>query len=187
MEAIDLKHALFVHSASVQSEDGGSNPLIRYLKKNTENIQWHTPTFPRDEGQIYSNWVTVLKDTLKQIPEDEQLIIIGHSFGGSVVMKYLTENEETHQIKKVALIGSPYWGCDEKFDDPQNELTGDAENRIDPSIALYHIQSVDDDRVDFSHQACWHNKFPQLNVIKKTEGKHEFHNGIEELVNIIEK
>lgn len=186
MEAMALKHVLFVHSAGVQQKESGSNPLIHYLKRHTANIEWHTPSFPRDEGQVYSNWMKVLKDTLAHIPDDEELLLIGHSFGGSVVMKYLTENESPNQISKVVLISSPYWGCDAKFDDAQNELTGNAENRISSAIELYHIQSIDDDRVDFSHQACWHNKFPQLRVIKKTDGKHEFHQGIEELVTIIE-
>lgn len=181
-----MKHVLFVHSAGVQSEDSGSNPLINYLKQHTADIEWHTPSFPRDKGQVYNNWVEVLQQALSGIPVEDELVIIGHSFGGSVVMKYLTENKDAHHISKVILIGSPYWGCDEQFDDPQNELTGDAENRIDAAIELYHIQSVDDDRVDFSHQACWHNKFPKLHVIKKAEGKHEFHDGIEELPAIIE-
>lgn len=180
-----MKHIVFVHSAGEQKVNAGSNPLIHYLKTDT-NAEWHTPRFPREEGQVYRNWVKVLQDELAAIPIEDDIIIIGHSFGGSVVMKYLTEHRDPHHISKVIMIGSPYWGCDEKFDDEQNELSAHAEDDIDPGIELYHVQSVDDDRVPFTHQACWHNKFPILNIIKKASGGHEFHEGIEELIPLLD-
>ncbi|GGB01137.1 alpha/beta hydrolase [Macrococcus hajekii] len=182
-----MKHVLFVHSASEQHRDSGSNPLIRYLKSQLPDIEWHTPDFPRDKGQVYSNWVQVLKEELEHIPVEDELMIIGHSFGGTVVMKYLTEQKERHHISKVILIGSPFFGCDEKFSDAENMLSEDAESQLADAILLYHIHSEDDDRVDISHQTCWREHFKKLNTITKQEGQHEFHHGIEELLPIIEE
>lgn len=181
-----MKHVLVVHSASEQNYDSGSNPLIRYLKSQLQGIEWHTPSFPREDGQVYKNWVKVLTETLADIPEEDELIIIGHSFGGTVVMKYLTENQDTHHISKVVLISSPFFGCDDKFSAPENKLKEHAEDALDSKIILYHIQSEDDDRVNISHQDCWRQHFKGLNTITKKEGKHEFHQGIEDLLPILE-
>lgn len=176
-----MKHIVFVHSAGVQSETGGSNPLIRKTKEKTSDYIWHAKEYPRDAGQIYDNWVKVLIESLNEVPTNEPVILIGHSFGGTVITKYLTENKVQHQIEKIILIGSPFFGCDEKFSDTQNMITG----TLQVAAPLYHIQSVDDDRVNIKHQDCWKEAFPEIQLITEQHGKHEFHDGIAALNNIL--
>ncbi|WP_414055874.1 serine aminopeptidase domain-containing protein [Macrococcus equi] len=172
-----MKHIVFVHSAGVQSVSTGSNPLIRETKARTGEFAWHMSEYPRDVGQIYDNWVKVFIKSLEEVPVDEPVILIGHSFGGTVITKYLTENEVNHQIEKIIMIGSPFFGCDERFNDPQNIITGE----LKVAAPIYHIQSIDDDRVDISHQQCFKDAFPELQTITETSGKHEFHDGIQSL------
>lgn len=172
-----MKHIVFVHSAGVQSVTSGSNPLIRKTKEQIEPMNWHASEYPRDAGQIYDNWVKVLIKSLGEVPVDEPVILVGHSFGGTVITKYLTENQVAHNIEKVIMIGSPFFGCDEKFNDPQNIITGE----LKVAVSLYHIQSKDDDRVSISHQDCWKEAFPEIQLITEESGLHEFHDGIEAL------
>ncbi|WP_165980732.1 hypothetical protein [Macrococcus carouselicus] len=37
------------------------------------------------------------------------------------------------------------------------------------------------------HQICWREQLRKLNTITKTQGQHEFHQDIEELLPIIER
>lgn len=172
-----MKHIVFVHSAGVQSVTSGSNPLIRKTKEDIPDYTWHASDYPRDIGQIYDNWVKVLIQSLDEVPIDEPVILIGHSFGGTVITKYLTENTVQHNIEKVIMIGSPFFGCDEKFSDLQNIIT----DELKVAAPIYHIQSEDDDRVNITHQKCWQEKFPEIQLITEQSGKHEFHDGIQAL------
>lgn len=180
-----MKHIVFVHSAGVQSKTTGSNPLINKIQSHVFGYEWHISDYPREQGQIYEAWLEVLLKDLATINDEDTVVLIGHSFGGSVIMKYLTENEIVHKVKQVIMIGSPFWGHDEKFSDPLNKLKSDASKHLGKDIEVYHIQSTDDDRVDFSHQAAWKNAFPRLETIQLNAGQHEFHDGIEVLYDIL--
>ncbi|MCE4955960.1 lipase/acyltransferase domain-containing protein [Macrococcoides caseolyticum] len=177
-----MKHIVFVHSAGVQSVTSGSNPLIRVTKERVPEYHWHTSDYPRDAGQIYDNWVKVFIKSLEEVPVSEPVILIGHSFGGTVITKYLTENQVDHTIEKVIMIGAPFFGCDEKFSDTQNMITG----ALKVAVPLYHIQSIDDDRVDINHQTCWKEAFPEIQLITEQQGKHEFHDGIQDLNELLQ-
>ncbi|WP_414043845.1 serine aminopeptidase domain-containing protein [Macrococcus sp. EM39E] len=178
-----MKHIVFVHSAGVQSVSTGSNPLIRKTKDNIGECTWHASVYPRDAGQIYDNWVKVFIKSLNEVPINEPVILVGHSFGGTVITKYLTENKVEHQIEKVVMIGSPFFGCDDKFSDPQNVIISE----LKTAVPMYHIQSVDDDRVDINHQTCWKKAFPEIQLITENTGKHEFHNGIDALNRLLKQ
>lgn len=178
-----MEHIIFVHSASEQTEHTGSNPLLSTIQ--AEDYIWHKKSYPRDKGQVYELWVKPLIDSFNEIDDNEPITLIGHSFGGTVIMKYLTENQVTQPIKQVILIGSPFFGCDEKYNDSDNKLREDAYQFID--VPVTHIQSKDDDRVDIRHQSCWKNAIPDIHLITKENGKHEFHKGIKELNNLLDK
>lgn len=172
-----MEHIVFVHSASEQTKESGSNPLLRTIPQG--KYVWHKQHYPREKGQVYELWVEPFIESLNEIDDHEPVTLIGHSFGGTVIMKYLTENQVTQKIKQVILIGSPLFGCDDKFSDKDNELRDNAQSYI--NVPITHIQSVDNNRVDIKHQACWQQRFPQMNIITKQSGQHEFHDGIDEL------
>lgn len=49
-----------------------------------------------------------VKQVAKQLPKDDDLILVGHSLGGVIAM--LIAHAKTHQVKKVVTISSPLGG-----------------------------------------------------------------------------
>jgi predicted alpha/beta hydrolase family esterase len=60
-------------------------------------------------------WIVQLEKELSTL--DGELILIGHSLGGSVLLKYLSEEDCHQSISGLYMIATPYW---DKYGDWQN-------------------------------------------------------------------
>lgn len=175
---------LFIHSAGPQGLNQGSSNLIAYLEKEL-NDKYHFihPKMPAPENPKYLDWKEQLDKELYTLTGE--VVLVGHSLGGSVLLKYLSEETYTLKISGLFVVASPYWGIDEDWQSSDFMLQKNFEIRIKeiPHLFLYH--SRDDRIVPFSHHLAYVEKFPQA-IIRDLEGiNHLFHNGLATLINDI--
>src|ERR1700754_4544912 len=103
------KEIFFIHSAGPQGDHVGSTGLIRSLQLSLgNNYMLHHPSMPDPENPRYLEWKFKLQSTLPI--GGNKIAIIGHSLGGSVVVKYLSEGLCQVPIAGLFLVGAPYWG-----------------------------------------------------------------------------
>jgi uncharacterized protein len=177
---------LFVPSAGPQTDDQGSSGLIRYLKSSLgKNSDLVCPEMPEPENPMYFKWKKVLEKEMTS--GVAPIVLVGHSFGGSVLLKYISEEKFSREITGLFLVAVPFWGqtgweIDEFLLKPDFELYI---NRI-PDIYIYH--SCEDQWVPFVHLV--HYSRVLLNAkIRVLQGKdHEFFKGLpqltEDLINL---
>lgn len=177
------KEILFIHSAGPQGFDEGSSKLVAYLQAAL-GVAYHVrcPAMPEPENPRYEAW----KDRIYRelgVPGSE-VILIGHSLGASVVLKYLSEEPCRRSITGLFLIAAPYWGK-KGWEIDEFVLQEDFVPKLPliPKIFLYH--SRDDEWVPFGHLARYAKKFPQATVRKIDGSEHEFGNGLPDVVNDI--
>lgn len=145
--------------------------------------QIHYPPMPNDEGSGYPAWKAKIAADIAEL--DEPLIMVGHSFGSSVLLKYLSEQESDKQIAGLFLVASPYWGGDEDWDYDAVTLPDDLEARLAhiPRIFFYH--SRDDEIVPFAHLALYKALLPQA-TIRETDGRgHQYGNDLRDVADDI--
>jgi len=97
-------------------------------------------------------------------------ILVGHSFGASVLLKYLAETVRRPALAGLFLVATPFWGPD--F--PEFALPPDVGERLrDLSpICLYH--SRDDDEIPFDHLERHRRVLPHA-IVRALDGRgHEF-------------
>ena len=77
------KQVFFLHSAGAQGPHEGSSDLVAWLKKELgTGYEIMHPIMPHPESPDYALWKAKLK---KELPKLEgEIILIGHSIGGSV-------------------------------------------------------------------------------------------------------
>ena len=177
---------LFIPSAGPQTEDQGSTGLIRYLKKSLEkDFILDFPQMPDPENPRYFRWKEVLDKKMNS--GESKILLVGHSLGGSVLLKYISEEKFTRKIAGLFLVAAPFWGQSE-WEIDEFMLRSDFElyvNRI-PDIFIYH--SCEDEWVPFEHMV--HYSRVLLNArIRVLHGKdHEFFAGLpqltEDLINV---
>ncbi|WP_153464385.1 alpha/beta hydrolase [Sediminibacillus terrae] len=176
---------LFIHSAGEQGQDQGSGNLSSYLTKELgDNYSFVSPAMPEPENPVYAHWKKQLEKELRKLTGE--VILIGHSLGGSVLLKYLTEQSCNLVFSGLFIIASPYWGLDESWQSNEFTLQHNFEQKLPviPNLFLYH--SVDEDIVPFAHHIAYAEKLPQATT-RELEGKqHLFLNGLPTLVQDIE-
>lgn len=113
------------------------------------------------------------------------IIFIGHSLGGSMLLKYLSEEKTEFRIAGLFLIATPFWGKSGWNVDEFVLRTNFSEYLPElPVIHLFH--SIDDPVVPFEPVEFYKNKFPDASVHKLNGNDHAFANGLPKLAEIIQ-
>lgn len=175
------KQVLFVHSAGNQEYNLGSGDIVNYLKHHLgTEYEVHSPKLPEPESPDYELWKTRIVSELELL--NEPVILIGHSLGGSVLLKFLSEENVKKSIDGLFLIAPPYWNKEKGWQVEQFILADDFASKLPdiPRIFLYH--SRDDEWVPFSHLFYYAEALPSVTVRKFGIRGHNFIGGFPELV-----
>jgi uncharacterized protein len=176
-----MKRVFFLHSAGPQGEHEGSSDFIAWLAKELgpEYTITH-PTMPQPENPDYEPWKTQLRAELNKLHGN--IILVGHSLGGAVLLKYLTEEKIPAHISGMLLCATPFWGADDNWQYKPFTLPDNFADSLPniPAVHLYH--SKDDPYVPFAHLERYLQAWP--GAIKHTiEGSsHAFDKGLPQLV-----
>jgi predicted alpha/beta hydrolase family esterase len=108
----------------------------------------------------------------------EPVILVGHSLGGSTLLKYLSEEKPDVSVLGLFLISTPYWKSNMKeFQLKENFQTA---LKDIPKIFLYH--SKEDTEVPISNLEFYEHVFKTAVVHKLNGNEHIFSKGLPELV-----
>jgi serine hydrolase len=125
------------------------------------------PRMPRPAHPRYWTWARRIDEL---IGTSRRPILVGHSFGASVLLKYLAETVRRPVLAGLFLIATPFWGPD--F--PEFALPPDGGERLrDLSpICLYH--SRDDAEIPLEHLERYRRILPNATVRVLDGRGHEF-------------
>lgn len=108
----------------------------------------HYPQMPADEDLPDYGWLGRINEVISS--SKNEIILVGHSFGASMLLKYLSEYKIEKNIIGIFLIATPFWSGDEKWKQSFKLQQNFADNLPkDTPIFFYH--SRDDEVVSFSH------------------------------------
>ena len=177
---MNKRQILFIHSGGPQGLWLGSGQLLNFLKEEVGNeFEFINPEMPSPEFPQYKCWEPILKETIDKARDG--VLLIGHSLGGSVLLKYLSENPCQINIEGLFLVAAPFWGAkDWKVEEFQ--LKDEFANNLPyiPHIHIYH--SHEDAVVPFHHALNYANHLPNVELKRYEDRGHFFEDGILELV-----
>ena len=135
----------------------------------------HFPRMPDESDPNVASWKRKISDELSRLRG--QVLLVGHSIGGSIVLKYLAEEDVKIPVAGLFLLAAPSWDEDQwNFEDLK--LPRNLAQRLAsiPRICLYH--SRDDAVVPFAHLALHAARLPQA-TIRAVDGRgHQFGNDL---------
>jgi predicted alpha/beta hydrolase family esterase len=177
-----LKKILFAHSAGPQYGEGkGSFDLVRYLEsKLSDKFEILFPIIDTPSSPTYQKFKKMFASEFTKITEP--VILIGHSLGGSTLLKYLSEEKPDVSITALFLVATPHWGGNMK----EFQLKENFQISLPtiPLIFLYH--SKNDPVVPFEHLEFYEKVFKKATVRKLSGKEHTFSIGLPELVSDIQ-
>jgi predicted alpha/beta hydrolase family esterase len=145
----------------------------------------HYPTMPLDEDADYLDWKAQIAAELAGHPDE--VTLVGHSVGGSILLKFLSEEYVGRPIAGLFLIATPHFGGEGIWNYDVLTLAQDFADKLSsiPRIFLYH--SRDDEIVPFAHLALYAAKLPQA-IIREFDGRgHQFRNDLADIASDIKK
>jgi predicted alpha/beta hydrolase family esterase len=170
-----IKQVLFIQGCG----NGGyeaDKALVFSLKQNLgKEYQVNYPEIHSDESSPDFGWTKQIGEAIYKM--DNSFVLVGHSFGASMILKYLSENSTSKTIDGIFLLATPFWSGNEEWQKGlklkkkfANELTDKF------SIFLYHCQ--DDDEVSVSHLNEYRKRLDKANFQEIKSGGHQFNNDL---------
>jgi uncharacterized protein len=174
------KQVLFIHSGGDQGPHEGSNDLVTYLQ-HTLGTGYDVlyPKMPHPENPEYIHWRMQLAIELAGV--EDAPILVGHSLGGSVLLKYLSEERCEKPIAALFIVASPYWGK-KNWRVDEYKLKEDFAARLPPIPRIFLYHSRNDEVVPFGHLVLYAGKLPNATVREFESHGHLFSKGLPELV-----
>ena len=174
-----MKQVIFIHSAGPQGKNQGSTGLLQSLEGELGSaFQVIAPNMPDPEDPQYTKWKKKLKEEIEVL--EDGAVLVGHSIGGSALLKFLAEEEHGKTFAKLITIAAPFWGIDEDWDLEDFKLADDFASRYSrfPDVVLVH--SIGDEIVPFKHLEKYMESLPGAIVRQLPGSDHGFQDGLPE-------
>lgn len=167
------KHkVLFVHGADGYDEDQKlADSLQAALGADYEVVY---PKMPDAEDSGYEAWKLKIVQTIADF--DGSLILAGHSFGASILLKYLAEEQPPQPVSGLFLVATPFWR-DQDWDVSDYALPDELPASL-ADIPTYLYHNRDDEIVPFSHLARYVERLPHAIVREYDAGGHQFNDDL---------
>jgi predicted alpha/beta hydrolase family esterase len=125
------------------------------------------PRMPRPRTPAYQPWAKRIEEL---IAASDCPAVVGHSFGASVLVKYLSEAVSRPRLAGLFLVATPFWGPN--F--PEFALRPDFPAGLRDVSPLYLYQSRDDPQIPIAHLERYRRALRQA-VVRVLDGRgHEF-------------
>ena len=172
------KPVLFIQGGGegAHEEDGELVKSLRDVLGTEYNVRY--PKMPEEENSGYEVWKAQISKELTAL--DDAVILVGHSIGSSMLLKYLAEENVENSIAGIFLIAAPYWGTG-GWQADEFKLDEDRASKFLKALPVFFYHSRDDDIVPITHLALHAEKFPQA-MVREFDGRgHQFNNDLSEV------
>jgi predicted alpha/beta hydrolase family esterase len=177
------KPVLFVHGGGqgAHEEDEKLAASLRDELGATYEVRY--PKMPDEDGPEYGAWRDRITEELAAM--DAEAILVGHSLGASILLKYLSEEETETPVSGLFLVAPPYWGA-EDWEVDDYELREDFASKLPEGLPVFLYHSRDDEVVPFAHLALYAERLPQATVREFDGRGHQFGDDLSEVARDIE-
>lgn len=172
------QNILFIHGAGEGAHEEDSKLAASLQKELGDAYQVTIPAMPNENEPEYDAWKDQISKELGTL--GEHVILVGHSFGGSVLLKYLIEEKLSNTVDGIFLIATPFWGTPD-WDYKPYILPDDFASKLPKQAPITFYHSRGDEYVPFEHLAHYASTVPQA-TIREFDGRgHQFNNDLSEV------
>jgi predicted alpha/beta hydrolase family esterase len=140
------------------------------------------PQIIPDESKKDFGWLQQIGNAISGI--ESEMILVGHSFGASMLLKYLSENKIKEQIAGIFLIATPFWRGKEDWEQGLKLKENFVDHLpADTPIWFYHCK--DDEEISFDNLLEYKQKLPQAIFREIGNGGHQLNNDLKIIANDI--
>lgn len=178
------KNILFIHGGG----DNGyevDNELAASLQSSVGNgYKVHYPRMKSDEELPDFGWIQQIGKEIDNI--NNEVILVAHSLGASLLLKFLSEYELKNRIYGIFLISTPFWDGDEDWVQGL-KLKEDFSEKLPKSVPVFLYHCRDDKEIPYSHLSVYRQRLPDATVREIDTGGHQLNNDLSMVADDIKK
>ena len=99
--------------------------------------------------------------------------LVGHSFGASMIVKYISENSVTKKIAGIFLLATPFWHGNEDWQTGL-KLQENFADKLPDEVPIFFYHCQDDEQILFTHLDHYKQKLTQATFRELKKGGHQF-------------
>ena len=140
------------------------------------------PQIIPDESKKDYGWLKQMGKAIADIKSE--MIVVGHSFGASMLLKWLSENKTKEPVTGIFLIATPFWSGHEDWKQGF-KLEDNFVDHLPKDIPIYFYHCKDDEELPFDNLLQYKQKLPRAIFREKNNGGHQLNNDLKIVANDI--
>lgn len=174
--SLDMKkQVLFLPGGGDNGYDADAR-LVDSLQNLLGNkYELNYPRMQTDEAAPDFGWLKQIATEMAKLGDDG--LLVAHSLGASLLLKYLSENKIFGMITGIFLLATPFWLGEEDWLQGL-KLQEDFAGHLPPTSRFFFYHCRDDEEVPFDHLAFYRQKLPGATFREIERGGHQFGNNL---------
>lgn len=178
------KRVLFLQGAGDGAHEADARLADSLRSKLGRGYEVRFPAIPNDGDTKYETWKDLILGEIAGLGKGA--ILVGHSIGGSALIKVLTDHSPDVSTTGVFLIAAPFWHQHDVWQWDEVTLPDDASSRLSPHLPLFLYQGDADEIVRASHIDKYARLFPEA-VVRRLAGRdHQLNDDLTEVAQDIQ-
>lgn len=140
------------------------------------------PRMQTDEVLPDFGWLKQIGNEIGKLSGDA--ILVAHSLGASLLLKYLVENKISKKIAGVFLVSTPFWSGKEDWKQGL-KLRDDFAECLPQNTQIFFYHCRDDEEVPFDNLTAYTQKLQAATFREFESGGHQLGSNIKQVANDI--
>lgn len=170
---------LFIQGGGDGAHDADARLVANLRSELGAGYEMRFPRMPNESESPYDLWSEVIASELARMGAGA--ILVGHSIGASVLIKWLTEVTPTQRLAAAFLIAAPFWHDHDIWRWKEVELPRDASARLPRRLPVFFYHGTHDEVVPVAHVEMYERAFPAAHILRLDGRNHQLDDNLAEV------
>jgi pimeloyl-ACP methyl ester carboxylesterase len=173
------RQVLFVQGGGKGTHDEWDDKIVASLRQELgQDYEIHYPRMPSEDDPSYTLWKKTLEGVFETLRDGA--ILVGHSVGGTILIKVLSEQLSAREFGAIFLIATPFVG-DGGWSADDLQFPSDLGARLPKLIPIHFYHGLEDEVAPPSHIELYARAVPQARVHRLPGRDHQLNNDLREV------
>ena len=179
------EQVLFVHGAGEGAHAADAKLVASLREQLGSGYEVRYPLMPNESDPDCATWQQCISSELAIIGDDA--LLVGHSIGASVLIKFLADGDFKHSVAGVFPIATPFWHDHEVWRWKEAELPKDVADRLPRDLPVFLYHGREDEVVPFSHLAMYAKALAHATIRALDGRNHQVNDDLSEVADDIKR
>lgn len=177
------REVLFIQGGGAGTHDEWDHRLVASLQAGLgDTFDVRYPRMPGEDDPSAATWGPAIRHELASL--DDGAVAVGHSVGGTLLIRELAEGPPARRIGAIVLLAAPFvgpggWPADEFA------LSDDLGHRLPEGVPIHLFHGLDDDTAPPGHVDLYVRVIPQAEVHRLPGRDHQLNDDLREVAALI--